>query len=115
MNELDKKFVAFIKKEKDKFVLKQNVIPAETLMAYANQKYEIMVQECTWNAPAGEPEKIVALEAKIAAMVQQQGIVFQEAKVNNRSGKFTKPAWQLVQPQGKAPHTKMVNRKDYHW
>jgi len=110
----DKKFIAYIEKKEDDY--EDGTTPHmtyQTLMSIAKTKYQIMVQNETWNAPSAEEEKILALETKVKTLQTQinkqghtknQESTSQTGKQRSTRRRFQKRtaeemAWTLVPPK----------------
>ena len=117
---LDNTFTAYIQKKEDDFDDGED-IEAETLMRLAENKYKVLVEQDSWNAPSKEEEKIVALEAKLARFVRKAASDPDEgdekrSKSTSRKARKPKPDWMSKEPpEDKKSEVKVVEGKDYHW
>ena len=76
----DREFVSYIRKKEDEYEEGVNV-DTDTLMLQADNKFKIMREAKTWNAPSPEEEKILALETQIQKLRKEK------KKPKNEGGK----------------------------
>ena len=63
----DRTFIRYIDTKIEKYEEGEDLNP-ETLMQLANNKYKVMKENDTWEAPSAEEEKIMALQAEVRRM-----------------------------------------------
>ena len=63
----DKNFVAYVDKKLESYEEETDITP-DQLMLWTRQKYDILKEKGTWNAPTEEEEKIISLEAQVRKM-----------------------------------------------
>ena len=126
----DKSFVAYIDKKLELYEEGANISP-DQLMLWARQKYDLLKEKGTWNAPTEDEEKIIALEAQVKKMEKQlqrgktnSGNKHTSSTSNSRgkrgddNGKLNrrkeKPDWFTKEP--KDPLKKITwNGKEWNW
>ena len=59
-------------------------ITADQLMLWARNKYDLLRDKGTWNAPTDEEEKIIALQAQVKAMVKKLKHTKNSSKPNSK-------------------------------
>jgi hypothetical protein len=121
----DVDFKDYIKDKKSAYEDGTIDLEEESLMDLAQNKFDALVQEGTWNRPSAEQSQIIALTATLENMSKTNAGM---AKAGNKpkSGarkkvSFTAPranegdfAWKAVAPTDKSK-SKVVNNKTYHW
>jgi hypothetical protein len=121
----DSEFVDYIKYQETKYDDGETITP-ERLMHLALNKYKMRLEKGLWNAPTGDQEKIIALEAQLEKLIkargkQQPGVGKSgtkgkaKAKQQNKGKPYIKPAWTLLAPQPGEPTKKTVDGKTYWW
>ena len=109
----DEEFNRFINMKKDQYE-EGEPITEDELMSKALAKYELKVENKSWNVADAHKERIMALEAQVKSL-----------KVNG-SGNSASPsrtpktgpdpfAWKKVKPGVNDPQSKNVNKRKYHW
>ncbi len=99
---------------------------ADQLMLWARNKYDLLLDKGTWNAPTAEEEKIIALQTQVKEMAKK----LQNKQGNNSKPKSTqasssktekktskrkeKPSWFSEQPKDTSKTVKWNNR-DWNW
>jgi hypothetical protein len=86
----------------------------ESLMANALNKYQVMVQDGTWNAPDKRDQKIFALEAEVKELTKnaiRRPTGKPRGKRDDDSGAW---AWKKDKPLN-GETTKNFRKKKYHW
>ena len=63
----DKSFTAYIDKKLEAYEEGQDM-SADQLMLWARNKYDLLLDKGTWNAPTEQEEKIIALQAQVKEM-----------------------------------------------
>ncbi len=96
-------------------------ITEDELMSKALAKYELKVENKTWNVADAHKDRIIALEAQVKSL---------KATSNSGSNHINTPtrgarsgttnstdafAWKKIKPSASEPQTKTVNKKKYHW
>ena len=103
----DKTFIKYISHKMEKYEEGEDVDP-DKLMQLADNKFRLMKEKGTWNAPSEEEEKILALQAEVQLLKKsrprgQKGNDKKDRKVrkpkeaNNRNHN-TKPEWMSSKP-----------------
>jgi len=100
-------------------------INTDTLMLQADNKFKIMREAKTWNAPSPKEEKILALETQIQKLwkekkkpKQQEGGKKGEGKDGSKKKKKKKEGakWMKVPPaNADKDKPKTIKGKDYFW
>lgn len=122
----DKAFVSYIDKKLELYE-EGTEISADQLMLWARQKYDLLREKGTWNAPTEEEEKIIALEAQLKKMEKQMksgkakgnpksNQNGRERRTNNKDNprRKEKPDWFEKEPDD--PTKKVTwNGKDWNW
>ena len=91
----DKSFTTYIDKKLEAYEEGQDMT-ADQLMLWARNKYDLLLDKGTWNAPTEQEEKIIALQAQVKEMAKK----LSEKKTQQSSkGKGTKPT--SIKPQDK--------------
>ena len=120
----DKSFTAYIDKKLEAYEEGQEMT-ADQLMLWARNKYDLLLDKGTWNAPTAEEEKIIALQSQVKEMAKKL-----QNKSNNSKPKSTqasssktdkktskrkeKPSWFSEQPKDTSKTIKWNNR-DWNW
>jgi hypothetical protein len=119
----DLEFKEYIKAKKSAYEDGTLDLEEETLMNLAQNKFDALVQDGTWNRPTKEQEQIIALTATIETMALTAAAAAppKKPKVIKKKSNSTTPranegeyAWKSVAPADKSK-TKVVNNKTYHW
>lgn len=116
MSATDKSFVAYIDKKMELYEEGTN-ISANQLMLWARQKYDLLREKGSWNAPTPEEEKIIALNAKIEDMqAKLKATTPTRSPGNNsrRQERKTKPEWFYVEPEDPLK-TRRWENKEWNW
>ena len=121
----DKSFVAYIDKKLELYEEGSDISP-DQLMLWARQKYDLLREKGTWNAPTEEEEKIIALEAQVKKMEKQIKEKSKEkSQSSNRRGsndrratssqaRKEKPEWFTKEPEDPTKKV-MWNNKEWNW
>jgi hypothetical protein len=104
----DEVFRAWLSRKQDDHEEGEEITPDELMIA-AKNKYDIMVEKGTWNAPTAE-EKIVALEAKLDSTVKTIN-----KKVSYELGKKTAAKKGGASDKGKKKETKSKGGHPKAW
>ena len=135
------KFLGYVTRKHDQYM--DGELPSlthETLMAFANDKYNWLVQKGQWTTSSGKDDQIVALEAEIQKLKGhlklspklkektggkkdgdgKKGKKQQGKTKNKKSGKDKRAQtldeeWKKKAPVAGEPTTKSSNGKTYHW
>jgi hypothetical protein len=118
----DLEFKEYIKTKKSAYEDGTLDLKEETLMNLAQNKFDTLVQDGTWNRPTKEQEQIIALTATIESMAMTAAAAPPPKKPKVIKKKVTTTpranegeyAWKSVAPADKSK-TKVVNNKTYHW
>jgi len=116
----DKTFVAYIEKKLELYEEGTNINP-DQLMLWARQKFDLLKEKGTWNAPTDEEEKIIALETQVRKMEKRLKDKTNTAtrtpvkdKERDTSRRKEKPKWFETEP--KEPKKKVMwNGKEWNW
>jgi hypothetical protein len=107
-------FVMFIKNKRSSWE-EGAPLTDETLMASALNKYQVMVQDGTWNAPDKRDQKIFALEAEVKELAKNAVRGGPNGKQRSkRDDDATAWAWKKVRPQN-GETVKNFRKKKYNW
>ena len=120
----DKAFTAYIEKKLEAYEEGQH-ITADQLMLWARNKYDLLRDKGTWNAPTDEEEKIIALQAQVKAMAKQLNQTKEKGQSNPKSSakksnkkaaqkKKEKPEWFTTKPKDLHKKVKWNNR-EWQW
>jgi hypothetical protein len=122
----DRKFVEYIEKKQEAYEEGEDIDP-DRLMALAENKYKLRLQNNEWKTPSEEQTKILALEAKIKSMENKSKDKKADKKDSKKGkdagkkkegkdgkAKKDKPKWMTTPPTGDQK-TKTVDGKKYHW
>ena len=85
----DKKFVAFIAREREDWEMGRNALEPRELMNTASERYKTLRDSNQWCAPTPEDQKILALEAKVEA--QEKKIKALKSTSSPKTVKFKEP------------------------
>ena len=66
----EKSFTTYIDKKLEAYEEGQDMT-ADQLMLWARNKYDLLLDKGTWNAPTEQEEKIIALQAQVKEMVKK--------------------------------------------
>jgi hypothetical protein len=122
----DEDFLTYIKNKESDYHEGTTDMTAERLMLLANNKFKLLVDIGKWNAPSASEEKIIALEAKLAAMKNKRpkydknkGNKNQKkggkGDNNKKKNKREKEPWMLVKPKdGEATEKQHQGRTWYY-
>jgi hypothetical protein len=117
----DVDFKEYIKAKKSAYEDGTIELEEETLMDIAQNKFDALVQEGTWNRPSAEQEQIIALTATLENLSRARVPAANKPKSARKKVSFASPranegdfAWKAVAPTDKSK-TKVVNSKTYHW
>jgi len=122
----DREFISYIRKKEDEYEEGVN-IDTDTLMLQADNKFKIMREAKTWNAPSPEEEKILALETQIQKLRKEKkkpkgegGKKGENKDGTKKGGKFKGKKegakWMKVTPaDADKDKPKTVKGKDYFW
>jgi hypothetical protein len=111
----DEAFTRYIGRKQDAYE-DGTVITAEALMMSALNKYELRVENGTWNAISRKDERIIALQAQIESLAKtkDQKSSKKKTKTKPRDGESDDYAWKKVPPSNNEAK-KQVKGKTYHW
>jgi hypothetical protein len=107
----DEEFIRFINMKKDQYE-EGEPIAEDELMSKALTKYELKVENKTWNVADAHKERIIALEAQVRSL---KAITPSGNTTNASTRKADAFAWKKVKPNANEPQSKSVNKKKYHW
>ena len=123
----DKSFTTYIDKKLEAYEEGQDM-SADQLMLWARNKYDLLLDKGTWNAPTEQEEKIIALQAQVKEMAKKLSEKKSSQPTKNKSSKSSstatdkkkkskrieKPAWFTEKP---ADVTKKVtwNNREWNW
>jgi hypothetical protein len=121
----DLDFKEYIKAKKSAYEDGTLDLEEETLMDIAQNKFDALVQDGTWNRPTKEQEQIIALTATIENMAKNNATTSKDSgkkpKSDKKKAASNSPrvnegefAWKSVAPADKSK-VKVVNNKTYHW
>ena len=121
----DKSFTTYINKKLEAYKEGQDMT-ADQLMLWARNKYDLLLDEGTWNAPTEQEEKIIALQAqqkemekKLTAKKPQQNQKG-KSKTNNKPNdkkktkRVEKPGWFTKRPTN-IHKTVTWNNREWNW
>jgi hypothetical protein len=125
----DEDFINYIKAKESDYHEGTIDLNADRLMLLAKNKYRLLVDQGTWQAPTVAEEKIIALEAKLAAMKKTS---YGKTPDKNKGGKKNpgkggkgggkdkknrreKEPWMLVKPKDGEPTEKKHDGKTWHF
>ena len=122
----DKSFTTYIEKKLEAYEEGQDMT-ADQLMLWARNKYDLLLDKGTWNAPTEQEEKIIALQAQVKEMAKKlsekkpQSTTKNKATKSNgksndkKKGKRTeKPDWFTKKPSD--PHKPITwNNREWNW
>ncbi len=123
----DRRFVAYIEKKEEDYEDGSLSITPQQLMTLAKNRYEVLVEKGLWNAPSSEEEKIMALEATIKKLqnnnrsnkraddkMPNKGNDKAKARgIKNRNKEL--PAWVHEKPKPGESKTKTIENKTWHF
>ncbi len=120
----DRAFTGYIEKKLEAYEEGQP-ITADQLMLWARNKYDLLRDKGTWNAPTDEEEKIIALQAQVKAMAKQLKHTKDSSKPNSKSSskksdkhkqtkKKEKPEWFTTKPKDLNKKVQWNNR-EWQW
>lgn len=128
----DKVFVEYMAKKQDEFDEGTDFTPQQ-LMQLADAKYRTMKEKKIWEAPSETEEKIMALEARLEKIKNQQKGWDKKRKSDSKGGgnpgkapkkdqkgkpkkDTTKPKWMTQRPSdADLNKPRKWNGKDWHW
>ena len=132
----DRDFVTYILRKKDEYEDGEDITDS-SLMSLALNKYKTQVRDGKWNQLSPEQEQIVALNANIQELKDDnlklsKAISSKKSKSKDKEKKLKKKgkrnksnksksknngkwAWKDVPPKEGESHTKKVDDKEYHW
>ena len=114
----DKVFVKYIGRKMENYEEGEDMVP-DNLMQLADNKFRLMKEKGTWNAPSEEEEKILALQAEVEQLKKSKHRKRQDKSTSRRPGKGhqkqdskgkrrgdasnsnAKPAWMSNKPSAK--------------
>jgi len=114
----DRNFVAYIDKKLELYEEGTNISPNQ-LMLWARQKYDLLKDKGTWNAPTPEEEKIIALTTQVNKMSEKlKARGPGKGRSTDQKGEIKKfkpkPDWFEVEPED--PTKSIIwNDKRWHW
>jgi hypothetical protein len=113
-------FVLFIGRKKDAYIEGAIDFTPETLMSTAEQHYQSLKLEGTWNAVSPHEQHVLALTAQIEALKKnrtpRKERVGTPGKQLQPSERFTgEQAWKAVAPKNGEAHAKPVGKLIFHW
>jgi hypothetical protein len=107
----DEAFARYIGRKQDAY--EDGVdITADSLMMSALNKYELRMENGTWNALSRKDERIIALQAQIDSLGKQKEPT--NSKKKSKKKNDDEYAWKKVQPSN-GEMKKVVKGKTYHW
>ena len=123
----DRSFTAYIDKKLEAYEEGQDM-SADQLMLWARNKYDLLIDKGTWNAPTEQEEKIIALQAQVKEMEKKlldkkksQSSKPKTSKNNNqnvdkkkKSKRVEKPSWFTEQPSDVNKKVTWNNR-EWNW
>jgi hypothetical protein len=81
----DKRFRAYIARKEETWTEGPTAeLDADALMNLANEKYKLMKTRDEWDAPSEEEEKLIALQAQVAALKKKKPSFTKDKKDGNR-------------------------------
>ena len=101
----DKVFVKYISGKMEKYEEGKD-IPPDKLMQLADNKYRLMKEKQTWEAPSEEEEKILALQAELNLLKKKSN---RKDKENKRSGRIDNGNRRKTTPSHKAARNNKRN------
>ena len=115
----DKEFATYIKEKQSKYYEGEQ-INWNDLMQLAKEKYEVLVEGKTWNAPSLEEEKIIALESRFNKFQKgsKKGKWKDEGKKRKiHDGKKKEKPYSLTKPPKESEKDKTIawNGMTWHW
>ena len=87
----DKSFTAYIDKKLEAYEEGQDM-SADQLMLWARNKYDLLLDKGTWNAPTEQEEKIIALQAQVKEMEKKLSEKKPKPPSKTKSSKQSKSA-----------------------
>ncbi len=101
----DREFIEYMKRKEDSFE-EGNEITPDQLMKYADEKYKMLLQKGSWNAPDANEEKIMALQIEINKLKKSGNKKKQKTKKASTKGgtKANKPSWIQQRPNDAELH-----------
>ena len=121
----DKSFTTYIDKKLEAYEEGQDMT-ADQLMLWARNKYDLLLDKGTWNAPTEQEEKIIALQAQLKEMEKklsakkpqqnQKGKSKSGTKPNDKkkSKRVEKPEWFTKKPTD-IHKTVQWNNREWNW
>ena len=123
----EKSFTTYIDKKLEAYEEGQDMM-ADQLMLWARNKYDLLLDKGTWNAPTEQEEKIIALQAQVKEMVKK---LSGKKTPHNSKGKTSKsnatstdkkkkskrvknPKWFTKKPTDVYKKVNWINRK-WNW
>lgn len=132
----DDEFLTYIKAKESDWHEGEMELTAEKLMLLAKNKFQLLKDQKKWQAPSAAEEKIIALEARLAAIKRDGNKTPNRGNQKNRKqgnrnyqgnqrgkdqnqkkdGKRReKEPWMLVEPKDDQPRQKTVDGKAWYW
>ena len=122
----DKSFTTYIDKKLEAYEEGQDMT-ADQLMLWARNKYDLLLDKGTWNAPTEQEEKIIALQAQVKEMAKKlsekktqksskskSATTTSKTKDKKKSKKVNKPDWFNQKPSDL--HKKVTwNNREWNW
>ena len=123
----DKSFTTYIEKKLEAYEEGQDM-SADQLMLWARNKYNLLLDKGTWNAPTEQEEKIVALQAQVKEMAKKLSEKKTSQPQKNKSSKpnsstqdkkkkskrIEKPSWFTDKPTDVTKKATWNNR-EWNW
>ncbi|KAL3909982.1 MAG: hypothetical protein SGARI_002341 [Bacillariaceae sp.] len=125
----DDEFLTYIKAKESDWHEGELQLTAEKLMLLAKNKFQLLKDQKRWQAPSAAEEKIIALEARLAALKRDK-----TPNKNNQKGKGQgkgnknknnnqkkdgkrreKEPWMLVEPKEGESQEKTKDGKTWYW
>ena len=124
----DKVFRQWLQRKKDDYITRREIINPNglDLMEQVQNYYKDRVNTGEWMKLDEDQETILALKAQLSNRDSGKGNNKKKGKKGEKGDKkrkgdkedkesYEKPAWKLQAPKDKAPKTKEVDGKTYHW
>ena len=122
----DENFAQYIQLKESSYEEGSINLEPETLMHLAETRFKILKEKGTWNAPSASEEKIVALQAKLNKLMNQNKKTGKETKRDNKKQKgkqsdksgrkrYEPEPWMYKPPKDNDPKEKQYNGKTWHW
>ena len=125
----DQVFVKYIDKYRDRYD-EGEYIDDNKLMELAKNKYKLMKEEGTWNAPSKEAKEIITLRAQVDKLKISKANKTKESEIKEdknqgeelkrkkyKPRKSRKPSWMLIPPKPNESHKKYLkgDEKPFYW